>query len=67
MLSNLYSNVVSCHSPLNKHSVLSALIHRAKVICDSERLHVELSLLQKFLMTTVTTQNIHHAVNLFQL
>jgi hypothetical protein len=42
---NLYLHQTSHHHPANKHSVLSSLIHRAKVLCDQESLAPELTLL----------------------
>jgi hypothetical protein len=39
---NLCLNCSSHHLPLNKHAILSTLVHRARVLCDQDSLHVEL-------------------------
>jgi len=40
---NLYLHQKSYHHPANKHSVLSSLVHRAKVLCDQDSLAFELT------------------------
>jgi hypothetical protein len=47
---NLYLHQLSCHHPANKHSVLSFLVHRARVICDQDSLPQELDFLTTVFM-----------------
>jgi len=49
---NLYLHQKCHHHPVNKHSVLSSLVHRAKTLCDQESLAPELTFL-----TNVFKQN----------
>jgi hypothetical protein len=43
---NLYLNAKSHHHPSNKQAVLSALIHRARLLCDDDSLQDELVFLR---------------------
>jgi hypothetical protein len=43
---NLYLNTKSHHHPSNKQAVLSALIHRARALCDEDSLQAELVFLR---------------------
>jgi hypothetical protein len=43
---SLYLNVKSHHHTYSKHTAFSTLVHRAKALCDEDRLQAELVFLR---------------------
>jgi hypothetical protein len=61
---NLYPNAGSHDHPSSKQAVLSTLVHRARALCDQDRLHVELVFLRDIFRQNVYNDwQIHRVLN----